>query len=152
MILSRKQLVIRYAAFACIATLANLGAQRFVLIADGGWYVPALLTGTGVGLLVKYVLDKRWIFYDASGALPEETRKFSRYVVTGVGTTLIFWGSETVFWTLGETQALREIGAVLGLSVGYVVKYNLDYRFVFRPKRGISTDSSGGEHQEQDTD
>ena len=37
---------------------------------------------------------------------------------------------------------MREIGAILGLTVGYVIKYNLDYRFVFRKTDGKSTDSS----------
>ncbi len=133
--MNRKQLVLRYAAFACLATLANLGAQRLVLAGTGGWYMPALATGTGVGLLFKYALDKRWIFYDVSGAIGQETRKFSLYVLTGVGTTAIFWGSETLFWVLGQTQTMREIGALLGLAVGYVIKYNLDDRFVFRPNR-----------------
>lgn len=31
---------------------------------------------------------------------------------------------------------MREIGAVLGLIVGYVTKYHLDRRFVFRPELG----------------
>lgn len=131
--LSLGQLVIRYAAFAVIATLANLGTQRLVLAGTGGWYVLALGAGTGVGLVVKYALDKRWIFHDMRGALREETRKFSLYILTGVATTAIFWGSETAFWMIGQTQAMREVGAVLGLTVGYVIKYNLDYRFVFRP-------------------
>jgi hypothetical protein len=26
---------------------------------------------------------------------------------------------------------MRELGAVIGLAIGYVVKYNLDRRFVF---------------------
>ncbi len=140
--MNRKQLVIRYAAFACLATLANLGAQRLVLDGTGGWYLPALATGTGVGLLLKYALDKRWIFYDVTGAVVQETRKFSLYVLTGVGTTAIFWGSETLFWMLGQTQGWREIGALLGLTVGYVIKYNLDDRFVFRPNRATGTDAS----------
>ncbi|MDC1270063.1 GtrA family protein, partial [Amylibacter sp.] len=38
---------------------------------------------------------------------------------------------ETAFWLVWQTYAMRELGAVLGLSIGYVVKYNLDRRFVF---------------------
>jgi putative flippase GtrA len=30
---------------------------------------------------------------------------------------------------------MRELGAILGLSVGYVVKYNLDRRFVFTDRQ-----------------
>lgn len=131
--LTLRQLVIRYAAFAVIATFANLGMQRLVIAGSDGWYIPALMAGTAVGLVTKYTLDKRWIFFDRNQELRGETRKFGLYTLTGVGTTAIFWGSETLFWVIGGTQTMREIGAVLGLTVGYVIKYNLDSRYVFRP-------------------
>ncbi len=56
----------------------------------------------------------------------------------GVVTTAIFWSTETAFWVIWHTDLARETGAVLGLAVGYVVKYRLDRRFVFtdaRPRR-----------------
>ena len=123
-------LILRYALFAVLATLANLGAQRLVLLlGEGGWlFALALVFGTGVGLVVKYVLDKRWIFYDQS---PDHARQFTLYSAMGLVTTAIFWGTETAFWLIWQTHGLRELGAVLGLMVGYVVKYQLDRRFVF---------------------
>lgn len=132
----------RYAVFAAIATLANLGVQRLVLLTTSGWYVAALMAGTLVGLIVKYRLDKRWIFFDVRRDFRSETRTFGLYTLTGVGTTALFWSFETIFWLLGQTQTMREIGAIIGLTVGYVLKYNLDYRFVFRKTDGASTDSS----------
>ena len=54
----------------------------------------------------------------------------------GLVTTALFWGTETAFWLLWGTEAMRELGAVLGLSVGYVVKYNLDKRYVFSRSLG----------------
>ena len=63
------------------------------------------------------------------------SKKFSLYTAMGLITTAIFWGTETVFWLIWQTDAMRELGAVLGLSVGYVVKYNLDRRFVFTDNR-----------------
>lgn len=145
--LSIRQLVMRYAAFAGIATFANLGVQRFILSATGGWYIAALMAGTLVGLVVKYLLDKRWIFFDDRRDLRSETRTFGLYTLTGVGTTALFWGSETLFWLLGQTQTMREIGAVLGLTAGYVIKYNLDYRFVFRQPEAASNNNSDGQHE-----
>jgi putative flippase GtrA len=53
----------------------------------------------------------------------------------GLVTTAIFWGTETAFWMIWHTGMMRELGAVLGLLVGYVVKYNLDRRFVFTDRR-----------------
>lgn len=131
--MSLRTLVLRYATFAVLATLANLAAQRAVLWWDASsrGFVLALLAGTAVGLVLKYLLDKRWIFHDTAGGLAAHGRKFTLYTVMGVATTLIFWGSETAFWVIWQTEAMREAGAVLGLAVGYVVKYWLDRRFVF---------------------
>ncbi len=128
-------LILRYGAFAVVATLANLGAQRLVLAGwtGAGALVLAIGVGTGVGLVVKYLLDKRWIFFDQSTGAATHTKKFGLYTLMGVVTTAIFWGAETGAWMIWQTDVAREIGAVLGLAVGYVVKYNLDKRFVFTP-------------------
>ena len=130
------QIALRYAAFAVIATLANLGAQRAVLaVLDArGELAAAILSGTAVGLVVKYVLDKRWIFFDASAGIAAHGKKFTLYTAMGVITTLIFWGFETAFWFIWRTDLMREAGAVIGLAIGYFVKYELDRRFVF-PQR-----------------
>lgn len=133
--MSRRTLVLRYIAFAVVATLANLLIQRTVLgtLLPGapGSYQLALFAGTLVGLVVKYLLDKRWIFHDFSQGIAAHGKRFPLYVLMGVATTAIFWSAETAFWMTWHTQAARELGAVLGLSVGYFVKYRLDRRFVF---------------------
>ncbi len=128
-------LVVRYAAFAVVATVANLVAQRLVLMVDSSavGFAAAVAVGTLVGLAIKYVLDKRWIFYDFSTGLDAHGKKFALYTAMGVVTTLIFWGTETGFWLVWRTDLMRELGACLGLAVGYVVKYQLDRRFVFAP-------------------
>ncbi|MBB4857431.1 putative flippase GtrA [Novosphingobium chloroacetimidivorans] len=141
-------LVLRYAIFAVIATVANLGTQRLIMPLaermpawlDGlippallatGVFGAALVLGTFVGLVIKYVLDKKWIFFDAGTGLKQHGAKFGLYTAMGLVTTAIFWGTESLFWFVWHTQAMRELGAVLGLAVGYVVKYRLDRRFVF---------------------
>lgn len=126
-------LVLRYTLFAVLATVANLATQRLLLwFGDSGLlFAMAVFAGTLVGLLVKYVLDKRWIFGDMSSGVRAHSRKFTLYTTMGIVTTAIFWGSETVFWLVWKTDAMRELGAVIGLAIGYVVKYQLDRRFVF---------------------
>ena len=126
-------LVLRYAAFAVLATLANIGSQWLVFRADDGalaiW--AALVVGAGVGLVVKYLLDKTWIFEDRETGLRAHGRKFTLYTVMGLATTAIFWGFELAFHLAFEADAMRYLGGVLGLAIGYVVKYRLDRRFVF---------------------
>lgn len=130
-------LAFRYTVFAVIATAANLATQRAVLQfgETGAYFTAAVGAGTIVGLIIKYLLDKRWIFYDTAGGIRNHGRKFSLYTAMGVVTTLIFWGSETTFWLVWQTDVMREVGAVIGLTVGYVVKYNLDRRFVFTDRQ-----------------
>ena len=144
--MSAQRLILRYAAFALIAMLVNLGAQRAVLAlhAPGAGFAAALVTGTALGLVVKYVLDKRWIFFDRATGLGAHGRRFSLYTGMGLVTTLLFWGTETAFWTIGRTEALRETGAVLGLVAGYALKYALDRRYVFTGARPAGAGGAGG--------
>lgn len=125
-----------YVLFAVIATLLNLGVQRLVLAGIDPRYglLPAMVCGTGVGLVAKYLLDKRWIFEDPSAGLAENGRKFGLYTAMGLITTLMFWVTEYAFWLVGQTEAMREIGALVGLALGYAVKYMLDRRYVFTTK------------------
>jgi putative flippase GtrA len=127
----------RYAGFAVLAVVANLGVQRVVLwgsdaaTVGAARFAAAMLAGTLVGLVVKYLLDKRWIFYDQTTGMRAQGAQFFLYALMGVATTLIFWVTETAFWLIWQTDPAREAGAVLGLTVGYVTKYVLDRRFVF---------------------
>lgn len=132
-------LVLRYAAFAVVATVANLATQRVVLqVGDTGLHFAAAVgAGTLVGLVIKYLLDKRWIFHDVETGVRNHSRKFSLYTAMGLVTTAIFWGTETAFWLIWQTDMMRELGAVIGLSIGYVVKYNLDRRFVFTNRHAV---------------
>ena len=132
-----RTLILRYAAFAVVATAANLTTQRAVLkVGDiGAHFVAAVGAGTLIGLVIKYLLDKRWIFHDAETGVKNHGRKFSLYTAMGIVTTAIFWGTETAFWLIWQTDIMRELGAVIGLAIGYAAKYNLDRRFVFTDRQ-----------------
>jgi putative flippase GtrA len=136
---SRRTLILRYTAFAVLAVVANLATQRIVLSGtaevDATRFALALGAGTLVGLVVKYVLDKRWIFFDETRGARAQGRQFFMYSLMGVATTAIFWVTETAFWLVWGTDFAREAGAVLGLTIGYVTKYLLDRRFVFHEAR-----------------
>ncbi|WP_267138070.1 GtrA family protein [Anianabacter salinae] len=130
--------MVRYALFAVVATVANLGVQRAVFWIGGdsaGWFVLAMAAGTGAGLVVKFVADAVWIFDEVPTSLRGGTSAFLLYTATGAVTTLLFWVTETGFWLWFGTDAAREAGAVIGLAFGYTVKYRLDRRFVFRAGR-----------------
>ena len=55
----------------------------------------------------------------------------------GVFTTLIFWGTELGFNAVFASGKAKYVGAVIGLTVGYVIKYFLDRKFVFIHKEEV---------------
>lgn len=131
------RLALRYAVFAGIATLANLLGQSVSLHAYAGplaLYV-AMAVGTLVGLYVKYRLDKMYIFAYRTIDLAHDARTFALYVFMGGFTTVVFWGTEIGFEKTLGGALWRNIGAVLGLALGYWIKYRLDRRFVFTASR-----------------
>ncbi|MEM6409715.1 MAG: GtrA family protein [Pseudomonadota bacterium] len=136
--MTRSTLVFRYTAFAAFAVVVNLATQRAVLSvewsSEGFGLALAIAAGTITGLMVKYVLDKRFIFYDDTAGAAAQSKQFALYSAMGLVTTAIFWGTETLFWSIWRTDLMRELGAVIGLTIGYVTKYQLDKRFVFEPK------------------
>jgi len=84
-----------------------------------------------VGLIIKFFLDKGFIFFDDTKDIKLIGRKFSIYASNGIFSTMIFWGTETIFWLIWRTQNMRELGAILGLTMGYIIKYRLDKKYVF---------------------
>jgi len=127
-------LAVKYAIFAGIATAANIGTQYLSIRAYTGPFslYAAMAAGTLVGLVIKYILDKRFIFYHQTAGARDDLFKFTVYTFMGVFTTAIFWGSELLFNHLFTFPEAKYLGAVVGLTIGYITKYNLDKRFVFR--------------------
>lgn len=127
-------LVLKYSFFALIATIINLFTQ-FISLAiysqNFSLYI-AMFFGTITGLIAKYILDKKYIFYYVVKDKKEDSQKFILYSIMGVFTTLIFWGFEIGFDYIFDSEIAKYIGAIIGLSVGYITKYFLDKKFVFK--------------------
>lgn len=122
-----------YTFFALVATLANLGSQWLVMNAVSLEYrlYLAIILGTTVGLVIKYVLDKRYIFNHKSESVVQETKTLTLYTLMGGFTTMIFWVTELLFSWFFKQEFMLYIGGALGLAIGYILKYVLDKRFVF---------------------
>ena len=123
-----------YALLAAIATAINIFAQAFSIWLYSGFASIALsmAIGTGAGLIVKYALDKRYIFRFKAENVAHDGRLFMLYSLMGVFTTVIFWGTELAFHFAFQSAELRYLGGIIGLAIGYLTKYELDKRFVFR--------------------
>ena len=126
-------IAIKYSVFAAISTFFNLLFQYLsflVYVGLGSLYV-AMFFGSLAGLVAKYVLDKKFIFYHIPKGKKDDAKKFILYSLMGVFTTIIFWGTEIAFDALYQDPNAKYVGAVIGLSIGYVIKYFLDKKYVF---------------------
>lgn len=123
-----------YALFALFSTAVNIAFQYLsFLVYDGEFSLyTAMFAGTVAGLVLKYILDKKYIFFHKPKSKKDDGKKFFLYSLMGVFTTFIFWGFEIGFDYMFDNQNAKYIGAVVGLSIGYVVKYFLDKKFVFK--------------------
>lgn len=139
-----------YMFFAALSIILNLGSQYvakeiiLILIPDFGnkvflhfeyWFLTALGFGTVIGFVFKFIVDKFVVFEErisknARQELQKTTKQITMYFGFAIFTTIIFWGFEFSFkfflpgyWYL--------VGGLIGLIVGYTVKFLLDSRFVF---------------------
>ena len=124
---------IKYVLFAILATGINIGTQYTSLVIYKGRYglYVAMFWGTLAGLIVKYILDKKYIFLFQTKDIKDNSSKFILYSIMGVITTLIFWSSELTFNFLLSLESAKYFGAIIGLSIGYMTKYQLDKKYVF---------------------
>ena len=111
----------------------NLAAQAFVMYFNNNsrTMLLSMLVGTGIGLVTKYILDKRYIFIFKAENLAHDGRLFFLYSVMGILTTAVFWIIEYGFEWIFSTELMRYIGGAIGLMLGYLIKYRLDKQYVF---------------------
>ena len=130
-------MVFKYIVFATISTLLNLLSQylSFLVYTGFGSLYLAMFFGTLTGLVAKYILDKKFIFYHIAKNNKDDAKKFMVYSLMGAFTTIIFWGTEIAFDMRYQDPNAKYVGAVIGLSIGYVIKYFLDKKYVFIHKK-----------------
>ncbi len=124
----------KYTLFAIAAILTNVLLQSITFWIYRGFlslYV-AMFFGTLGGLWLKYVFDKKYIFYHKPLDKKDDLRKFLLYTSMGIFTTLIFWSLEIGFDYCFNDERAKYVGLVIGLVMGYAVKYILDKTFVFK--------------------
>ncbi len=125
--------IFKYFIFAVLATLTNLFIQYlFTMLYEGPlelWIGMGL--GTIAGLLLKYVLDKFFVFQKEILSVKQESKFFFIYAYLGIYTTLFYMLVEWAFYTMFPFEEAKYIGGAIGLAGGYLIKYFLDKRFVF---------------------
>jgi putative flippase GtrA len=126
-------IAVLYSLFAAFSTAINIGAQMLSIWAYTGPYTVevSILIGTAAGLPLRYLLEKRYIFAFTSNNIAHDGQLFVLYSFMGVFTTTIFWGVEYAFHLVFATDTMRYVGGMVGLAIGFYVKYQLDKKFVF---------------------
>lgn len=129
-------LILKYVVFAVISMIFNLGSQFVTdrIIDEPHDIFIALIVGTGVGLVIKYILDKHYIFFYKTDTIGNNLKAFLLYSAMGIITTGVFWGFELAFHYIIATSTAKYWGGLLGLAVGYTFKFFLDKKLVFRVK------------------
>jgi len=139
---SATTIAILYSLFAGLSTVVNIASQMISIWIYSGRYAVevSIIVGTIAGLPLRYFLEKKYIFAFQSKGIKHDGILFVMYSFMGIFTTLIFWGVEYGFHLLFSSDTMRYLGAIIGLSIGYFIKYQLDKRYVFINKevRGIS--------------
>lgn len=139
-----------YMSFAAISIILNLASQYIVRIllifflptfantkflSFEYWFLIALGFGTVIGFLFKFVVDKFVVFEEKLSAnrkaeIQKTSKQISIYFSFAIFTTMIFWGFEFTFKILLSGNWYL-FGGLIGLIIGYTVKFLLDRKFVF---------------------
>lgn len=128
--------ILKYSLFSLASIFINIGSQFLLnfFVLNNKFIFLSILFGTFNGLLLKFYLDKKFIFYYNAQSAKIIQKKFLLYSLTGVFTTILFWSIEILFHFLFLNPNSKYIGGILGLSFGYFIKYHLDKKFVFKEK------------------
>lgn len=128
-----RSIAMMYTLFAAFSTIINIVSQMLSnWVYTGPFAIElSILVGTVAGLPLRYFLEKRFFFTFNSKNIAHDSKLFLLYGAVSVITTLIFWGIEFAFHLIFSTEVMRYFGGVIGLSIGFYLKYQLDKRYVF---------------------
>lgn len=95
-------------------------------------FIIQILSATIIAFIFKYVVDKLIIFKDKTAYFSKKHfKQIFFYGSFAVFTTLIFWGFEFCFKLVFSFSNAEIIGGLIGLLIGYSIKFLLDRKFVF---------------------
>ncbi len=98
-------------------------------IYDGRVLVGSLL-GVGVSYIVKFFLDKFIVFKKKDTQFKQTSKEFIKYFLFAIFTTVINVGGQYLLMNLFLIDYV--IAAIVPLAIGYIVKFLLDRKYVFR--------------------
>lgn len=92
-----------------------------------------MIIATIIAFIFKYLVDKIFIFKDKTKYMSiMHFKQILLYGFFAVFTTIIFWFTELTFKYFFSFKNSHYLGAVIGLVIGYTIKFFLDKKFVFK--------------------
>lgn len=88
--------------------------------------------GLFVGFVLKYLLDKKYVFNDGYENRNAETRKAGLYAFMSILCTILSVCITGSFKIVFGVQLAKKVGWFLGLILGYTAKFFLDKKYVFK--------------------
>lgn len=122
-----KKKIFLYFLFAFLSSIVNLIGQHIFLIYFENLFL-AVVCGSAGALIFKYVLDSSIVFENSREL---NLKTFITYAFIGACLTPIIWIVEVSFLNLFGTVLMRDVGALIGISLAYYIKYEMDKRYVF---------------------
>ena len=87
------------------------------------------IAAVGITYIIKFFLDKYFVFKKSSLKLKETSQEFLKYFGFAILTTIENIGIQ--FLLTNFFDASLEISFIIALSLGYITKFFLDKRYVF---------------------
>lgn len=87
------------------------------------------ILAVGITYLIKFFLDKYYVFKKAGSRLKETSKEFIKYFLFAILTTIENIGIQFLLTNFLHTSL--EISFIVALSIGYLTKFFLDRKYVF---------------------
>ncbi len=89
----------------------------------------SMFVGTLVGFFSKFILDTKYIFKNKIKIISNEGFLYCWF---SIFITAVYFAFEVSFGYVFDSIEMRLLGAFIGLNVGYLVKYKVDEKYVFK--------------------
>lgn len=125
---SEIKILFLYILFIFIASITNFASQIIVQLLFKN-ILLTIVIGTVSGLIMKYILDSRYIFQSSTNL---ELKNFFLYSFFGALLTPIWWLFEYLGYLFTSSFEWGLFWGGIGLSLSYYLKYLLDKKYVFK--------------------
>jgi putative flippase GtrA len=123
------QLVI--APFIC-TSFGNIEIIQILYCSTNPFNMPELMgsiAAVGITYIIKFFLDKYFVFKKSSLKAKETTLEFLKYFGFAILTTIENIGIQFILTNIFKSPL--ELSFIIALTIGYVTKFFLDRRYVF---------------------